>query len=122
MSLFWILKGTFERIMKKLEETIFTNGHKYELYKRDGDIAVYKQFDKKSDFLVGFEIFEVPTRPEEVVDGRLLPEREIYPASSTWGVTSFTLKNTASEEAINRRIETIKETIEHRVNRYENKR
>lgn len=109
--------------MRQLEETIFTNGHKYELHKRDEGIAVYKQFDKKLDFLVGFEIFEVPTRPEQVVDGRLLPEREIYPASSTWGVTSFTLKNTASEEDIDNKIETIKRIIKYRSNRYyENKR
>lgn len=105
--------------MRRLDDIILTNGHRYELHRRDGDIAVYRQYDKKLDFLVGYEIFEVPIRPEEEVDGRLLPEREIYPASSTWGITSFTLKNTATEEDINNKIETIKRIIKYRNVRYD---
>lgn len=94
--------------MRKLDNEVSINGHKYELYLRDENIVVYKQFDKKTDVLVGYEVFEVQVRPEEVFNGTVIPEREVFPSTTNWGLTAWTLRSTCTHEDILKRVETVK--------------
>lgn len=91
--------------MKQLANKVSTNGHNYELFRRSKHVACYKQFDKESGILVGFEIFRVPVRKTEKIKGEVYPERETWASNSQWGMTAFTLPAWSTPEYIVKRFE-----------------
>ena len=105
--------------MKKLETTVFTNGHRYEqLFSDEGHIYAYNQFDKETDELVGVEVFKAKVRKAETFYDVDYPEREVYPSNEDFGITAFTLSANSSFSRIKDKMEFIKNIVDNRKERY----
>jgi len=97
--------------MKRLDVEIKMRGFTYKLLRRGERVALYSQFCDDSGKLVGYEMFEIPTRPPETFKGKEYPAREVYPPTSRWGRNAFTLSKFSSVEKVLKRFEEYERDI-----------
>lgn len=76
--------------MKKLSNVVNKNGFVYNLIKRNDFKAIYSQhtIDGK---LIGHEVFRIQIGKEAELFGKLIPEREKFPADNDFGVTAWSI-------------------------------
>lgn len=99
--------------IRRLDTEIRTNGHVYKLYLRNDIVAVYSQFTTNG-LLVGYELTEILTRPEEEIGGVKYSKRECYCPTSLWGVSGFTLLSRSTEEKINEKFKEFTNKVRER--------
>lgn len=92
--------------MKKLEKEITKRGFDYKMVKRTEKIALYEMWTRGKDvMLAGHEVFLVIVAPPKIMEIKKvvehLPERELFPADSAFGVTAWSV-GTDPERALKR--------------------
>ena len=97
--------------MQRLDVEIEMRGFTYKLLRRGERVALYSQFCSDTGVLTGFELFEIPTRPEEKIKDKVYPEREVYPPTSRWGRDAFTLSKFSKLEKVLKRFEEYEQSI-----------
>lgn len=75
----------------ELENKFSKKGFRHVLVSRRGAVAIYRRFQilnfRKIEH---FEVVVVRIAPAVELFGQMIPEREVYPASETWGSLGFT--------------------------------
>lgn len=94
---------------KRLDIDVNTNGHNYTLFRRSENVACYKQYFE--DVLVGYELFIIPVRKEEVIKNVTYPLRETFPSTSLWGERAWTLPAFTSEDQVINRFEKLDKEV-----------
>ncbi len=85
--------------MEPLAETVKKHGYDYFMVKRDGNVAMYSQFD--GDHCVGYEVFIVKTVTATTwPNGTVSPEREMFPSDCNFGSTAFTSSSREMAETL----------------------
>ena len=74
---------------KQLPSVVLKKHHVYELEKRDGDVAMYRQIDRATNKLIGYEVFIVRKRKDRSIAGKLVAAMECYPVDNDFGVTAY---------------------------------
>jgi hypothetical protein len=74
--------------MNTLPLKLRKNGFNYTQVLRDGNKAIYAQ--SVTPKLTYFEVMIIKSRPEEVIKGKILPEREVFPGNEDFGYTAWT--------------------------------
>lgn len=97
----------------RLEINVKTNGHNYTLLRRSDTVAVYKQFDTAGGDLVAYELFKIPVRKAETIKGVYYPLREVFPSSSNWGISAWSLPIWTSEQEVLTRFEELTKQQQH---------
>jgi hypothetical protein len=69
-----------------------------ELIKREGNRAIYLRSDGV------YEVIRILTRPQETINGRNYPEREVYPGNEDWGRSGWTATTREHAERLYARI------------------
>ena len=65
---------------------------------REGDVAIFVQAHKDNPRVIRHEVVKIRIAPAHVwPDGRVTPEREVYPGSTSWGMLAWTMRT--EEEA-----------------------
>jgi len=82
--------------MKKLENEITKRGFDYKLVKRTDKIALYELWTRGKDVLLaGHEVFLIIIAPAKTMEIKKviehLPEREMFPPDSAFGVTAWSV-------------------------------
>lgn len=94
--------------MKELSKSYRKNGYDYKQVRREGMIAIYEQVNPDDGKTVGFEVFEIITRPDREINGKAVKANESVPPERLWGSIAFTSGNM---EQANKRFEYIRTLI-----------
>ena len=79
---------------------------RYTQIERDGDMAIFSQTHKLGQ-VTRYEVVRIRVQPERAwPDGRITPEREAYPGSSTWGRDGFTCFSLLEAKALAQSLQT----------------
>lgn len=79
--------------MKVLNDTIKKNGFTYKLHKREGNVAIYEQWDyddREEPMLVAYEVFIVKIAPDSEIKGRKIEGGERFPKNEDFGYSAWT--------------------------------
>lgn len=98
--------------MKVLETQFTKKGFRYTQVKREGDIAIYEQYQNSIGKVVGFEVFRIAKNKAYMIAGNIIPDQEAVPGNEKWGTEGFTCGSLASAEIrfqqlLKRHLETI---------------
>jgi hypothetical protein len=74
---------------KQLPGVVWKKHHVYEIEKRDGDVAMYRQIDRATNKLIGYEVFIVRKRKDRRIAGKIVVATECYPVNNDFGVTAY---------------------------------
>jgi len=72
---------------KPLSPTLRKNGFAYTLVLRDEHRAIYWQHVCEN--CQYYEVFKIRIRPETIFKGKPIPEREVFPTDSDFGITAW---------------------------------
>ena len=101
--------------IKRLDTEYKLNSHILKLRLRTENVACYNQFTKDGK-LVGVELFKIKERPKEQIGDVEYPHREVYPSTSDWGASAWTLRFNETEENITRRVQELQKEIDNEKN------
>lgn len=76
--------------METLQKEIRTNGHIYQQLDRTNNTAIYSQHTKDGQ-LAGHEVFIIKIGKETEINGKLIPERELFPKNEDFGKTAWSV-------------------------------
>lgn len=83
---------------RPLPGVVWKKHHVYELEKRTDDVAMYRQIDRKTNQVIGYEVFIVQRRKERTINGKVLPAVEVYPVDKDFGMTAYAPSTLAHAE------------------------
>jgi len=77
--------------MKTLPEKFVKKGYKHILYKREGNLALYKRHSVSNSKRVHYEGVIITTHNGISIEGNYIEPGELYPSTSQWGIMGWTL-------------------------------
>lgn len=76
--------------MESIAATFTKGNFRFRQVERYGELAIYEQTHAHGP-MVRYEVVRIRVCPAQVIlSGSRLPEREVYPSSSSWGKDGFT--------------------------------
>ena len=82
----------------KLLEDFVKNTFYYELLKRYGNIAIYKQRLRKGEGGLAYEVFHVREREEMILFGNICPAAEYGPSNENFGSLAWSMPSLVRAE------------------------
>lgn len=82
---------------KTVPATFMKKGFCYELVRRQGQAAIYKQTRKDSEFS-NYEVVKIGKHNGYTMGGAYIAPAETYPGSSLWGICGWTCTDLAAAD------------------------
>jgi hypothetical protein len=71
--------------LRVLEPAFNKNGFTYELVRREGDVAIYKQRLRPGVGCLAYEVWRIRVKEQSIMFGNIVPRREVGPSDSDFG-------------------------------------
>jgi hypothetical protein len=102
--------------MKILAEKFTKKGFKHVLFKREGDVAIYKRCPIESLKRIHYEVVIISRHEGISIEGNYIEPGELYPSGSQWGTMGWTCSTLEeAEKRFERTKIQLKESQENKI-------
>lgn len=82
--------SSFMRLMLTLSKKIRKNGFDYVQVLRGKRSCIYEQ--KVTSKISYYEVFLIVVKPEKIIFGKILPDREVFPKNEDFGLAAWSYR------------------------------